>query len=1405
MLTTSTEYKNVVAQNSRHFLVKVEIENVIYTGIKGFKYKGGTNASDHVTFGDTVSACIEFTLTDVPKNMILLGKQAKIYIGLQLSANIEWIPLGVFVLEKPIKSDVYLKITAYDNFTLCQKGFFSDLKGKQPINLILEEQCKKIGINYAGGDDGATYDVDSLQGFTMQEAIGYLSSYCGTNAIMDRNGDLKLVWYQDNTLTISNDRYASPIDMDEDDTYINRLNCVTDEKTQLTVGTGIGINFTCPGMTQERLLVLYNKVKGFTYRAMKLTWKMAQPDILAGDIVTVIDKDAHIYKLPLMSIELSCDGGCFGTLESKAKTQTQQDNQYKGPIQTKIDYTYTETIATKKLVTETIEAWTGKFETIDTNYLNVNKKLTASEAEIDDLKATSITTKIFEAELTKINEAIIGKLDLTEFTAVSGKVDTMEIDLNKVNTLLAGSVTTGSTQTIVLNAENTTIANALIKSAMIASLSADKVTAGTIDTSSIHLKSVSGNMDIFDNTLLIKDATRSRVQIGKDAAGDYNIYVWDKTGKLMFDATGVTADGIQKPIIRNDMVSPNANIDGSKINITSLVTEINGSTTKINSSHVLYDGRSLDIAFNEMQTTVDGNNTTIGNLSTQLTVQQGKIATLITDTSQTKQDLTDTKGTVTMLQTNYSSLQQTVTGLSATVGQHTSSITKVSNDLDNLQISGRNLIKKSSFDTLDKTYWTVTADSIVTTGIADPNGGKRALHLKVAQANSFILLARGRQVFPYTGVYSLSIWLRGNKTGKVDVTLNSSSAHPTGKYITCDVTTTWQKFTLTCNVDNLSLLYDFVIGGYNSWVDLTLELDVAFPMLVSGNKPTDWSPAPEDTVSDIKAVSDKQTTFEATLNGISGKVSSIESTTTSHTNSINGLTMTVNETKSAVANLKLDYDGFKVNVSNTYATKQTVDVLGNKFSEYSTTTQMNSAIDQKTNEIKLTAEQSEVNQYYYQNGAGNLFNNCAQSLSGNNKTVADMVFIGDVTKLKGKDISISVNVTYRSFTGHFVCGFSVTYINGQIKRYEFKLSPYAKLLPYQLAHGVLQSYSGRLSNTMTLDNINIRSISNLDMRIDGTGTESRIWNPKAEIGEPTGLTQALSGINTKVEKASLAVSPQQILGTISSAIDGGNSISTVAMLLNKEGLTVYNGAFKILNSGGDKVLYADLDGNLTIKGKIYATEGDFSGHITYAQIDGANINISQDARIGNTLYLGSATDKAAYRYISLNGSVIAPNSDVVGDVLFYRQSEVGLHSGNRCSINAGNGVGGGGVSVDLDSGYSKINLSAQKVISSVGITVSSDRRLKDKIQDVDVSWIDDLHVKSYVYKNMPDTHQIGIIAQDYIDKKYKKYFLEYDEESGFYGVSYGNITNALIQYCQELKVRVRQLETVIKQRSDSDG
>lgn len=680
MITTSDKYKTVVSKSGRHFQLKIDIAGTEYTGIKSFKIKGGTNSSEQITFGDTVSSYIEFILTDVPKNTILKGRQAIPYIGLELDdGTVEWIKKGVYNLDKPVRSGEFIKLTAYDNFALCYKGFFTALSGNQKIVSILQEQCKKIGIEYAGGADDVTYNVDSLQGLTIIEAISVLAAYCGKNAIMDKDGKLRLVWYTDASLTISPSRFADPLEMDEEDTYINRLDCTIDEEHSVSAGTGVGIYFSCPGMTQERIAVLYNRIKGFTYRAAKLNWRMAQPDVEAGDLVRVMDNAGNAYAIPLMDYEFNCDGGFYGTIESKGKTEQEQDTGYKGPLQTKVDRTYSDLVSTKQVITDKITAFEGEFETINTNYLEVNKKLAALDAEIENLDVTELTAKVATIETSYVSKEYV-----QELYATKAEVHVLDVDLERVNTLLAGSVTVGSTQTIVLNADNTTISNALIKSAMIDSLSADKVTAGTIDASSIHFKSQSGRLDIFGETLQVKDAIRTRVQIGKDASGDYNMYVWDEAGKLMFDATGITSSGIQRPIIVDSMVANDANISGDKINITSLVKEINDGKEVIKSSHILVDGanQSLSVVYN----TITGD---ISTLSTALSMEQGKISSLITDVSQAK-------GDVSTLQTNYSSLMQTVNGINSTVGEHTSTLEGVASKQTTLEQSVNGLTGRIS-------------------------------------------------------------------------------------------------------------------------------------------------------------------------------------------------------------------------------------------------------------------------------------------------------------------------------------------------------------------------------------------------------------------------------------------------------------------------------------------------------------------------------------------------------------------------------------------------------------------------------------------------------------------------------------------------------------------------------------
>ena len=83
----------------------------------------------------------------------------------------------------------------------------------------------------------------------------------------------------------------------------------------------------------------------------------------------------------------------------------------------------------------------------------------------------------------------------------------------------------------------------------------------------------------------------------------------------MFDAIGLTDKGIQRQVIRDDMVKDNADIAASKLNIESLFNVINndGSHT-LNSTKIYVDSeqQTLDSVFKSIQTTVGGNSTLWG-------------------------------------------------------------------------------------------------------------------------------------------------------------------------------------------------------------------------------------------------------------------------------------------------------------------------------------------------------------------------------------------------------------------------------------------------------------------------------------------------------------------------------------------------------------------------------------------------------------------------------------------------------------------------------------------------------------------------------------------------------------------------------------------------------------------------
>lgn len=193
-------------------------------------------------------------------------------------------------------------------------------------------------------------------------------------------------------------------------------------------------------MTQKRVVVLYNRTKGFTYRTARLNWRMTQPGVETGDLVCVVDNAGNAYAIPLMDYGFNRDSGFCDTIQFKRKTEQKQDISYRDPLQAKVDRTYSNLVSAKQTITDKITAFEGEFETMNINYLEIDKKFTVLGAEIESLDVMELTAKV-----AKIKTFCVPRKCVQDLYTAKAEVYVLDVDLECVNTLLIGSVTAGNT------------------------------------------------------------------------------------------------------------------------------------------------------------------------------------------------------------------------------------------------------------------------------------------------------------------------------------------------------------------------------------------------------------------------------------------------------------------------------------------------------------------------------------------------------------------------------------------------------------------------------------------------------------------------------------------------------------------------------------------------------------------------------------------------------------------------------------------------------------------------------------------------------------------------------------------------------------------------------------------------
>lgn len=920
MYQASKKFGDAIAGSNRKFNTRLlENEKVLVESVKNFTI---TSGAEEITIGSAVASYVQATIEN--KGIALSGKEVSLEIGVEVDGDMKYIPMGLYTIQNPKIESNKVTFTAYDRLaSRCNGAYYSKLGYPVDAVDILAEISTMTGvaidtstlqrgiqINQRAIIEEGDYNeeteesevittyVNPFDGYTYKETIGFIAGLFGKFAICGRTGMIEFRWYQGIDYEIPSNIFYNDLQETEESFSIKRLICDNSDQT-LSSGSGAtGISMQNPVMTQSILDGVYNTVQGLVFTPAALRF-IGDTRLDIGDIVTAVKNDGTKFTIPIISLITSYDGGLMQTIASYGNTAEEDDSDTKGPITEMAERVEYELAFVKKLMVDNLTATnatiknlsgdvlkfkTGEFETLKTDVANFKQTFTddlqASNAKINTLESDHATFKeatatnfnatnarianieadylkatdakltyatitnlnTTNAEITKlktkdaeIDKLVATKATITDLNAAVGRVGVLESSYANLNTLVNGNLTSDNIQNLTLTSKNTTIENGMIKNAMIENLSFDKITGMDINTTNLTVHSSDGKSKWSDNTIQISDANRVRVQIGKDASNDYSMSVWDKNGNLIWDALGATEKTIQRKIIRDGIVADDANISGSKLDINSVIKEVNGSTTKLKSSTIVMNDKNqtLDVVFNEMETTV------ADNLSSAKLYADGKLS-----------------------DAQKYALEQANSALSSAKSYADSAV-------DNIEVGGRNLLVQKN----------------ITQGYLSTDG-----------KGSFISSGGGDQTSDWIDV-------SGNKYITITLYEDFTNTNNSGRYCEYDADKNCIN-TVDYNPRQKSSII-IELKTTTKYIRVTaIECKTRRYKIETGNKATDWTPAPEDTQSQIDNITEITTSYTTSISTMQGQISSLISEDTTIKGNYDALLSRYNETVNTVDSMK---------------------------------------------------------------------------------------------------------------------------------------------------------------------------------------------------------------------------------------------------------------------------------------------------------------------------------------------------------------------------------------------------------------------------------------------------------------------------------------------------------------------
>lgn len=303
-------------------------QKTITEGIISLHISQQANGSgDGLTMGCCCAACADAEFYNPDRSFVYEGKTLLVECGIQLEdGSFYYIPLGYYKTEKPESDDDYytVKIKCYDAVNAMTGKWQSALSFPSATAYdILFEAASKYGVGIVIGSSivrtklrnrYVTAEEAAILGqYTDREVIGILAGLVGCNARINTVGKLAIGWYSGSVSIPAELQWQNGFKKTQEAAFtISSVTSGSDDNV-FTAGTGSGISFVNPIITEDEITAIYGEISGYEFQPCECEWR-GNPCVEAGDRAIVTNRKGNAYSVYIASQELDLTGGLSSTV-----------------------------------------------------------------------------------------------------------------------------------------------------------------------------------------------------------------------------------------------------------------------------------------------------------------------------------------------------------------------------------------------------------------------------------------------------------------------------------------------------------------------------------------------------------------------------------------------------------------------------------------------------------------------------------------------------------------------------------------------------------------------------------------------------------------------------------------------------------------------------------------------------------------------------------------------------------------------------------------------------------------------------------------------------------------------------------------------------------------------------------